>query len=407
MNRPAGRGVITSALLRYGLGLGAAAALLAGCGGSQTPLGPSPQGLASQQAVRGDAYDILHSFGNSAGDGTNPSADLINVNGTLYGTTQYGGAHNSGTVFSITKSGEERVLFSFGPGDGCCPLAPLLNVNGTLYGTASGGGTKGGGTVFSLTLDGTEKVLHNFDSDYYSSEPSGASMPVAGLIDVNGTLYGTTERGGLGFCGLEDSCGTVFSITTNGSYKLLHKFGGHDGAFPEAALLDVNGTLYGTTFYGGGGAGTVFSITTAGKERVVYSFGTNGGDGGFPAAALIDVDGTLYGTASGELSCGAAFSVTPDGTEKTLNFENGGCHPLAGLTDVRGVFYGTTTRGGAKNRGVVFSVTPRGNEKVLHSFRAGSGVNPVAGLLNIAGTLYGTTYGPSGRYHGNVFTLKP
>jgi hypothetical protein len=42
--------------------------------------------------------------------------------------------------------------------------------------------------------------------------------------------------------------GTVLSITTSGKYTLLHSFGGNfDGRFPQAALLNVNGTLYGTT----------------------------------------------------------------------------------------------------------------------------------------------------------------
>jgi uncharacterized repeat protein (TIGR03803 family) len=410
MNRPAARAVITTALLRYVVSLTATAALLAGCGGSQSPLSIAPQGLATQQSHAEATYDILHSFGLSKRDATNPAADLINVNGTLYSTTRYGGSHNAGTVFSLTKAGDVTVLHSFGPGDGGCPVARLLNVKGTLYGTTSCGGTNGGGTVFSITLNGTEKVLHNFDSDYYSYDRNNGTMPVAGLINVNGTLYGTTERGGVGTCGVGHSCGTVFSITTNGTYKVLHRFGINDGAFPEAALLDVNGTLYGTTFDGGakgGRAGTVFSITTAGKERVVYSFGTNQNDGGFPAAPLIDVNGTLYGTASGYDSGGAVFSVTTDGTEKTLNFENGGSLPLAGLTDVKGVLYGTTALGGAKNRGTVFSITTSGEEKVLHSFRAGSGVNPVAGLLNVDGTLYGTTYGALGQFHGNVFTIKP
>ncbi|MGA8326822.1 MAG: choice-of-anchor tandem repeat GloVer-containing protein, partial [Candidatus Cybelea sp.] len=56
-----------------------------------------------------------------------------------------------GTVFSVTTSGTETVLHSFGgSGDGAHPDASLLNVNGTLYGTTGGGGAHGDGTVFSL-----------------------------------------------------------------------------------------------------------------------------------------------------------------------------------------------------------------------------------------------------------------
>ena len=143
------------------------AALLAGCGGSQPPLSLSPGGLTPQQSLGRWAYHILHPFGRSAGDGVNSSADLIDVQGTLYGTTVGGGSYGGGTVFSITTSGEETVLHSFGgSGDGANPSARLLNVNGTLYGTTAQGGANYGGTVFSMSLDGTEKVLHSFDYPY-------------------------------------------------------------------------------------------------------------------------------------------------------------------------------------------------------------------------------------------------
>jgi uncharacterized repeat protein (TIGR03803 family) len=69
-----------------------------------------------------------------------------------------------------------------------------------------------------------------------------------------------------------------------------------DGEYPNAGLINVNNTLYGTTY--GGGAyddGTVFSITTSGKTTVLHSFGMTG-DGEYPNAGLIDVGGTLYGT---------------------------------------------------------------------------------------------------------------
>ncbi|MGA8534792.1 MAG: choice-of-anchor tandem repeat GloVer-containing protein [Candidatus Tumulicola sp.] len=400
------------ALGRSALGACASVALLAACssGGSQLPLSPSPQGLSRQQSHAETAYNILHEFGVSPDDGKNPSADLINVKGTLYGTTVGGGSHIYGTVFKITKTGQETVLHSFGmSGDGANPTARLLNVNGTLYGTTSGGG-KGGyysaGTVFSLTPSGTEKVLHSFTSGSSYYAPNGGLHPNAGLIDVDGTLYGTTQQGGN-----ELSCGTVFSITTSDNFKVLHKFcaTNYDGANPAAALLNVDGTLYGTTSGGGtGGHGTVFSITTAGKYRMLYGFGThdNGND---PLAALINVNGTLYGTTSGSGRGGTVFSITTDGTEKTIFSFNGsdGSQPLAGLVDVKGVLYGTTAMGGAYNRGTVFSVTTSGEETVVHSFHAGGGENPKAGLLDVGGILYGTTYGIVKNNHGNVFSLTP
>jgi uncharacterized repeat protein (TIGR03803 family) len=74
--------------------------------------------------------------------------------------------------------------------------------------------------------------------------------PYGGLIDVNGTLYGTTYDNGLGEGG---TGGSVYSVSTTGTVKTLHSFGGgSDGANPGAGLTVVNGTLYGTTASGGG-----------------------------------------------------------------------------------------------------------------------------------------------------------
>jgi uncharacterized repeat protein (TIGR03803 family) len=94
------------------------------------------------------------------------------------------------------------VLHSFNKADGAYPVASLIEVKGTLYGTTSGGGVNGSGTVFSVTPDGTEHVLHSFGSG------SDGGSPLASLVDVNGTLYGTTFLGGGGAFGL----GTVFAL---------------------------------------------------------------------------------------------------------------------------------------------------------------------------------------------------
>ena len=123
-------------------------------------------------------------------------------------------------------------------------------------------------------------VLFNFD------QTDGAWPSNGDLLNVHGTLYGMTSTGGVinNSCRVSAGCGTVFSITPSGTESTLYKLkGSPDGGTPYANLVEVNGTLYGTTYYGGksacnGGCGTVFSITTAGKERVIYRFA--GGDDG-------------------------------------------------------------------------------------------------------------------------------
>ena len=203
---------------------------------------------------------------------------LIEVNGTLYGTTSSGGYYGStcgtrgsgcGTVFSITPGGKESVLHRFlkGSNDGAYPIGQLVNVNGTLYGTTETGGTgcstsfynAGCGTVFSITPSGSESVLYKF-----GGAPNDGEWPTSDLIYVSGMMYGTTSAGGT------TGGGTVFSITPSGTETVLYSFGGcyYDGRNPYAGVIDVNGTLYGTTESGGicfssgrGNYGTIYSIT--------------------------------------------------------------------------------------------------------------------------------------------------
>ncbi len=367
------------------------------------------------------AYKVLHSFGKGT-DGQVPVASLIDVNGTLYGTTIGGGAYNGGTVFSISTGGIEKVLHSFGRGsDGAQPGASVIDVNGTLYGTTESGGAHGGGTVFSISTGGFEKVLHSFG---YSFPGSG---PAASLINLNGTLYGTTFGGG--------ACryGTVFSISTTGTEKVLHSFGlPPDGKYPSGGLVDVNNTLYGTTQQGGAHAeGTVFGISTNGTEKVLHSFGS-GSDGQNPLTGIIDVNNTLYGTTpfggvSGSTYAeGTVFTISTSGSEKVLHTFgccSAGTLPYAALIEVNGTLYGTTGTGGFLNQcqtslyygcGTVFSVSTSGTEKVLHSFSDNSsdGGNPDAALVDVNGTFYGTTaeggaYGEgNGTYgEGTVFSI--
>ena len=130
-------------------------------------------------------------------------AGLIDVKGALYGTTVFGGAYNDGTVFSVTTTGTESVLYSFrGSPDGLEPRAGLVDVNGTLYGTTYEGGIYGGGTVFKIDA-GTNNVttLFTFDGGV------DGGFPYSLIADASGNLYGTAQQGGA------DGYGTVFELS--------------------------------------------------------------------------------------------------------------------------------------------------------------------------------------------------
>ena len=100
---------------------------------------------------------MLYSFGTISGtDPRTPETALImDGAGNLYGTTLDGGANKTGTVFEITASGAESVLYSFGSTSGTDARNPhaglIFDSAGNLYGTTEAGGTHDDGTVFKLS----------------------------------------------------------------------------------------------------------------------------------------------------------------------------------------------------------------------------------------------------------------
>src|SRR5258706_9022605 len=116
------------------------------------------------------SFNALYEFqGNSDGGGPN---DVIRDSaGNLYGTTVTGGIAVYGTVFKLDTSGKKTTLYEFKGGtDGEQPHGNLLlDANGNLYGTTeyggnlsvSCGGDPGRGGVFVLEPKGNQKVLFN------------------------------------------------------------------------------------------------------------------------------------------------------------------------------------------------------------------------------------------------------
>jgi hypothetical protein len=149
-------------LNRFVLSICVAVVMLAGCGGSQ-PLIGAPGSMSLPNAST--SYKSLYSFG-AGSDGQQPKAALINVNGTLYGTTYGGGVYADGTVFSASTTGTENELYSFqGDRDGANPSASLLAVKGVLYGTTVG-------EAFAATTRARTRAYLNIHLIYTSVECS-------------------------------------------------------------------------------------------------------------------------------------------------------------------------------------------------------------------------------------------
>lgn len=377
-------------------------------------------------------------------DGSEPfQSNLLDVGGTLYGTTGAGGTYNAGTIFKLDSSGKETVIYNFtGGADGSQPSSGLTldSTTGNVYGTTFYGGdsscvlsaTPGCGVVYKLTQKGKFSVFYTFTGSTDGALPQGV------IPDSAGNIYGPAFYGGNLSCPLTGiGCGVIFKIDTTGKETPIYTFqDGTDGGVPNGFItMDVAGNIYGAATVGGtladcggAGCGVIFKLTPAGKETVLYSF-TGGTDGGGPNGNLLmDPQGNIYGTAffGGDLQCtsipnttgcGVVFKLTQSGHESVLHPFNGtdGAGPSWGLLDYNGNGYSTTIYGGANGFGTIFELTSKGKELPLYSFADGAdGAYPQSGLIvDKSGNMFSNTVfggnlscnSPSGC--GTVFKFVP
>ena len=370
-------------------------------------------------------WTVIHSF--SGPDGAYPGAGLtMDAAGNLYGTTSGGGAHDYGAVFKLTHKPSGWVLtplYSFSGPDGNGPSARvMIGPDGTLYGTTTYGGSAGYGTVFrlqppagfcrSFQCPWTETVLYSFQNGSDGGEPGYGDL----ALDQQGNIYGTTSQGGYdGSSCYGEGCGVVYKLSRAGgswSYSVLYSFqGGDDGFRPYAGVvLDASGNLYGTTEAGGpNGIGTVYKLTPNGSgwtESLIYDF-PNFNDGALPYGGLIfDRFGNLYGTTEtyGQLDGGTVFELTPANggwNFSVLTAVSAYAGPTASPTmDASGNLYGTIGFGSFE----VFKVTHSGSSWIQTQFQGGSDGSLGNVIVDSNYTVYGTDGG--GQHNqGSVFEI--
>jgi uncharacterized repeat protein (TIGR03803 family) len=342
---------------------------------------------------------ILYSFkhGLDFNQGASPSPLIFDSHGNLFGETAYDGQPGRGTVFELSPAAggkwtvTELNTFTGGTDGGQPYGGLLLDAEGNLYGTTEYGGKSSAcdalecGTVFELTESfgsWSETVLYNF-----TGGATDGANPAAGLVfDQNGNLFGTTRYGGdLATCA--KGCGAVFELSpAAGGWtdRLLYAFTNshHDGREPAANLIfDSSGNLYGTTAGGGTDhitcCGTVFELSPgtggAWSEKVLLYFPPNRSEGAYPAGTTaLDGFGNLYGVTSqgGQFLGGVVYELSPASggawTETVLHSfppsgagVQDGSGPVGGvILDSSGNVYGTTSGGGQAGSGTVFEITP-------------------------------------------------
>jgi uncharacterized repeat protein (TIGR03803 family) len=345
-------------------------------------------------------------------DGTNgsaPNAVIQATDGNLYGTTRgFEPPVEFGNVVRVSPTGEVTSVYTFCQkphcADGAWPATPaILGSDGNLYGVTSAGGSKlnggfGWGTVYKMTLTGQITTLHIFCS---TGSCSDGSNPVGIMQASDGNLYGTTFDGG------QFNDGTLFKLTTTGTFTILHHFCSlancADGRWPIFPPMQGNdGSIIGTANTGGiSDGGLVWALTPAGNFNMVHRFPC-GGDpcprGSSPISLVQDAKGNLFGVAGGggDAGQGAIFEITAAHEFKILHSFTGGELALgdAGLTLANdGNIYGTTQ--GINGFGDIFRITPDGAYSILHTFLSQSEITtPNDGLFQATdGKFYGSALG--------------
>jgi len=363
--------------------------------------------LGAAATVKAQAFSVVYNFGSAASDPVTPFyAGIIaqGQDGNLYSSADGQGEGVFGVAFKATPAGMLTPLYSFASnGDGSSPYGGLtLGTDGNFYGTTYSGGFANPpfGTVFKMTPGGGLTTLYIF------TDGADGALPIAPPVEgTDGNFYGTTCPK----CNNQAGNGTIYKITSSGTFSVLYQFDVTHGYQPTAPLvLGTDGNFYGTTTYGGTAScscGVVFKITPAGQLTVLHNFDNTQGDGEFPIARLVQgSDGNFYGTTvdGGAYGYGVVFKTTPTGVFTVLHNMNGtneGGAPFAGMVQATdGNFYGANNAGGAPSTncpngcGTIFQMTPAGDLSVLYNFDLTTGETANSTLLQHSnGLIYGMT----------------
>lgn len=401
--RPAARAATRE--VRAGSGAGrarhAVSLVLLAAGAAGLALGGSPA-LAAASTI-----EVVYSFAGGE-DGTFPKAHLIEHAGVLYGTTVNGGtAGDCGTVFGLTRPPSVKTFTEIMHSkNGCGPQALAVGVDGHLYGTNEKFGhdnpaINNQGSLFRITTGGVFTRLHLF-------EFNAPSYPRGGLLTGrDGNLYGTTSRS-------DGANGNVFrAVPQPGdevSIAYLHAFFAgslsRPGAVPLTGLIEdggLDGVFYGTTSGAGHpdveSAGTLFRITADGTYRLLHAFSR---ENERASGRLVQAgDGMLYGTTSGGGSHGQGmvFRIATDGSGyQELHSFNAAMdqlsHPNGGLTaGADGHLYGVA--------GGIFRVTPASGQvaRLIPASTVNSITAPLVTGNDLGSELSGLLSGSDGSFY--------
>jgi uncharacterized repeat protein (TIGR03803 family) len=308
--------------------------------------------------------------------------------------------------------------------------------DGNYYGAQSTGGDNGTGTVIRITPSGSVEVLHSFasvDESVWPPTNSDGWQPSSGLtLGNDGKLYGVTADGG------SYGNGTIFRVSTDGNFEVVHTFDAFSSANPPFTNNDgttafgslaqgPDGALYGGASGGGSyGFGTLFKIDSSGNFVKLYDDpdGNDAASAESTGVRVFGTDGNLYGVSfsfSDFTSNGYIYKLTPGGNYSKLYSFSGsdGADPDALVAGADGNLYGATWLGGISDTGTLFKLSLQGQLTTLHSFDTAPSVlifspgskppytRGPAGFDQDGGWPNSLVAGPDGNLYGTNYTLGP
>jgi uncharacterized repeat protein (TIGR03803 family) len=312
-------------------------------------------------------------------------------------------AYSLTTLYSF-KSNQTTDSDGGGPRAGVSP-----GPNGTLYGTTFRGGAFGtftsGGLFFETGICYSIDPTSASFSKLANLDASGHTVPDSRsslIADSAGNMYGTTHGGGsLGWGSIFKVDAASQAVSTLISFDIQH-FNSYGGL-----VGDNNGNLYGAT------GTSVYRVALPTSTLThLATFPSSAGTESY-GQLYRDVSGNLFGvnSAGGANGTGTIFKVAAANNAVTVPITfNGinGSTPRGGLVaGADGMLYGTTLTGGANNRGTVFEFDPVSNAfTTLIHFDGTNGSQPAGALLaDSDGNLFGTTQGGGANGGGTVFEI--
>jgi uncharacterized repeat protein (TIGR03803 family) len=370
--------------------------------------------LASATSVSAQyRFEVVHAFTGTGSAPRTPSGPLLETaDGSLYGTTPFGGAGDGGIVFQLLPDRSIVTRDLAGATTGRNPFGGLIQTaDGSFYGTTRAGGPNDSGTFFAIAPWGT-LTTYDLPRVIDSTGNVHGSGPTTGpMLAADGNLYAATP--GRTCCSpafVYD--GGILRLTPQGVLTKLSVTPGTINSPQGPLVAGPGGYLYGTARNFGGLAPFAFRfLPSSGQSETIHTFTTS--EALSPTALVLGPDGNLYGAASGGGTTPATVCLmTPSGSVAVLHqFQDAteGTDPSAPLVvGGDGHLYGVTSRGGASGAGTIFRISLTGDFSVIYSFTGGDdGGTPLASLIQSRdGSLYGTASagGPDGG--GGVFRIK-